>query len=260
MREKKVSDTTGAHMLYGFLIFLFLCILQFFFNSTFSTLTYTIAKPLWTYQDHIFGTNHSLIDSIESKAALIVDKKNLEDQIYSLQIKNMELTAQIGTFSSTTVDQFLPHTPEKTVAKVIAKPPFSPFDTLILDRGLDAGITVGNVVYAGDNTVIGQVSTSRSGYAQVTLYSVGGHTQPAEIVRTKEQIDLQGVGGNNYQITVPKEFDVVLGDSIVTTDAQQSVIAIVYYIDSSSQNSFKKVLARIPFNILQTNWVQVEKN
>jgi cell shape-determining protein MreC len=241
----------------GLLIFIILILLRLFFAQGFSSLSYKMAEPFWNLRDYVFGKSPKIGMYTESRASLEADIKSLETELYNAQVENLALSAKYSTISNSPFTSVLTNKENRITVKVISKPPSSPYDSLILGQGKEAGIISGTNVYIGDNILIGKISEVENSYSKVILFSSGLNSNQADILRTGESVTLHGRSGGNFNVTLPKDSDVVIGDLLVDTSAHQNIIAKVYYIDSSSLDSFKKVYARIPVNILQSEWVSV---
>ena len=243
---------------HGLIFFVVLMLFRIFFSSFFSAVFYSIAKPFWNVRNLTFDRLEDTSYYVESKESLVLKNKELKAEIYTMEIKNLELTAQLSNYMDGDVLDTRKTENGFVSAKVVSKPPFSPFDILILNDGLNLGIKDGAKVYLGDNVLIGTVSSASANTSKVVLFSSGTEAYPAVILRTGEPATLLGQGSGNFKITLPKDFNIVVGDFLVDTNNRQSIIAKVYSIDSSSQGSFKDVYLHIPFNLLHIEWVKVD--
>jgi cell shape-determining protein MreC len=249
--------------LIGLTVFVILILLHLFFASFFSSLSVRAAEPLWQLRDNLFGQNKNMLTAItDTKSSLQNQVSTLQAEVYDLQIKNTELSATALSGTHPDAVSFANTNPNTTgttliTAKVISKPPFAPFDTFILDQGSLSGIKIGDDVFIGKNILIGTISEVQDSFSHVTLFSSGTESRQINILRTGQTVSFNGRGGGNFNASLPKDLDVVVGDYLVDTSSKQHIIAQVYYIDTSSGGSFKEVFARIPINILEASWVSV---
>jgi cell shape-determining protein MreC len=253
MNYRQKNSSAKKYFIIGSVLFFVLILLRVLFYSAFSSLAYTVAKPFWDLGRGIYKQTESSISYGDSKIDLVEKNKNLENKIYELEIKNLELSSKASVTENTEERS----KPGFVISKILVKPPYSPFDIFIIENTPNSGISVGDKVYIGENTLIGEVVSILPKEARVQLLSSGSQSYQASIQRTGETVTLNGQGGGNFKVSVPKEFNVSLGDYLVDSSSKESVIAVVYSIDTSSQGSFKDVYARIPLNILQTEWVSV---
>jgi hypothetical protein len=120
-------------------------------------------------------------------------------------------------------------------------------------------VTLGAKVYLSQSIALGVISSVGSHNSVVKLYSSSGTKQEAISDRTDASFEIEGYGGANFKIEVPKDTDILLED-LFTLPSNGTILGEVYYIDSNTQSSFKTIHLRIPGNVFQTKWVFVEKN
>jgi cell shape-determining protein MreC len=239
-------------------LFVILAFLVFIFPNFFRTAAHTSMKPLWLLRDKTTNYLYFFTDFISFKSTLIEENTKLKEELTTLRLnkidydfllkENEDLKEQVGKKShSNTI-----------ISNILSKPPQSPFDTFVIDVGVNSGVNVGNKVYISDSIIIGAVSEVTGNSSIVKLFSSGGEKQEVILYRTGASYLVSGNGGANFQLEVPKESDIVWGDSVVYPGAKDSILAMVYYVDSNSQSSFKTVYLRIPGNVFQTKQVFVE--
>lgn len=232
---------------------------MFFSNST-RSFFYSAIKPIWYSESIITTPFRGVTNFFIFKNKLIKDKQDLEDQVLTLKLKeidydvllkeNQELKDQIGRYGEKNL----------VFARVLSRPPRSPYDTFVIDIGSSHGISPADRVYLSDNVIIGVVKTVTPKTSLVELFSSGNSKQEAVLSRTGTSFVLVGKGGANFQIEVPKDTDVLWGDMFLYPGINSSVIGSVYYIDSNSQSSFKTLYIRTPGNVFQTKSVFVNKS
>ncbi len=244
----------------GLLLVIFFS-LQFFFPQFLTSTALLAAKPLWSVRDVTTGSFSGFFNFFSFKSTLRKENKTLREELFALRVRESEfnqmqveyqdLKALLGDTASSSVHS-------STLARVLSKPPFTPYDSFVVDKGSDEGVSVGNLVYANNALVIGRISGVTSHISFVTLFSSGGEEQEFGISRTGVSVLVTGKGGGNFEMYVPKDFDIVIGDQLTELSSGVSVVASVYVVDESSQNSFKKVYARVPEPIFQSKWVSID--
>jgi rod shape-determining protein MreC len=146
---------------------------------------------------------------------------------------------------------------EKIVyAIVLKKPPFSPFDTFILDAGTDQGIAVGNTVVV-KSLAIGTIVEVGSTYSKAELYSSPGKIFDGRL--SSEGITLQaiGEGGGVFSAMLPIGTPVSEGDALVLPAITSKVFGIVEKVQDLPIEGFKKVLFNLPINPAEVGSVGV---
>ncbi len=234
----------------------------FFFGFIFSDFSrnifWQISRPFWVGENLISKSVRGFSGFFSSKNTLIKKNLELEDKIASLELKeidhdsllkeNQELKEQIGR----KIEKNL------VFAKVLSKPPRSPYDTFVLDIGSNQGIAPGGRVYISDNVIIGLVTTVTSNTSLTKLFSSSGNKQESVLSRTGASFLLEGQGGANFELVVPKDTDILWGDTFTYPGLNYPVLGSVYYIDTNSQSSFKTIYIRTPGNVFQSQSVFVD--
>lgn len=125
--------------------------------------------------------------------------------------------------------------------------PFS--HKIIIDRGSDQGIVVGQAVIDGAG-IMGQVEEVHQHLSTVRLISDPNHALPVQISRTGLRTVAFGLGDTAHlsMPTVPREADVREGDLVVTSGLGERFpggypVAIVESIDRQEGQTFARVLA-----------------
>ncbi len=212
-------------------------------------------KPLWMFGEKTSGTFSFVTNFLTFKTSLIKENELLKDELGRLRLtkidydnlfkENEELKAMVSMKKSSM----------RAIANVLSKPPQSPFDTLVLGSGKDLGIEVGNKVYISDSIMIGEISDVSDETSIVKLFSAGGEKREVILSRTGQSFVITGSGGQNFNLEVPKDTDILWGDSVLFPGSSDFVVAVVYFVDSNSQSSFKTVHMRVPASVNQTKRV-----
>lgn len=231
----------------------------FIFPNFLRTKLTTISMPIWFVRDNISSSFYNTTEYFRFKSNLISqnDKLNSELQILKLKLvdydflikENQDLKSQMGRSENS----------NRILSRILSKPPESPYDTLVLDAGNNAGIKKGSKVFLSNNVLIGIIVDVTAKTSLVELFSKGDTKHNLVLERTGATYEVVGEGAENMLVLVPKEADVLWGDSFVYPGLNSSVVGNVYYIDTNSQSSFKGVYLKIPGNVFSTKWVFVEQ-
>ena len=146
---------------------------------------------------------------------------------------------------------------KEILATILAKPFFSPYDTLVIDLGSADGIAVGDQVIALGNTYIGKISEVYSHSSKVTLYSSSGETIDVLVGTSTVEKTATGMGGGNFSLQMPVGSNVNIGDPIIIPSISANIFSTVEKIDSEPTDSFETVLFKNPVNISELQYVEV---
>ncbi len=209
---------------------------------------------------HTIGQNIS--DGLElskSKSSLIEEKNILTDKVRELETalailptmkdENYKLTEMLARKNENT---------ELVMARILAKPNKSIYDTLIIDVGEEEGIIVGSKVYAVGNVPFGTIVETDLKTAKVKLFSTSGEITKAVIVGQDIFIDLKGQGGGTFETTLPRDIIIEKGTTVATLDTGET-IAIMEEALADSRDPFQRILFRSPVNLFELRFVGVEK-
>jgi len=137
---------------------------------------------------------------------------------------------------------------------VLARPPQTPYDTLVID----GPVPIGEVVKMREGPLLGIVSDSFAKQAKVKLFSSPGEETEAVLERTDTPVKLIGQGFGNFLIQVPREIEVVVGDKILSPDRNKNLLAVVGSVEVNATDAFKKVRAKSPINLFSVRKVSVQ--
>ena len=69
---------------------------------------------------------------------------------------------------------------------------------------------------------------------------------------------LEGAGGGNFKLVLPRETEVEAGDRILSADISSRLLAVVGDVVMKPTDSFKEVLAISPVNIFGIHFVLIK--
>ncbi len=235
---------------------LILLIVLFSFSGPRSFL-FAVARPFWGVRDSIASFFDEAISLVVSKSSLIAENVALKKQVSDMarqqalylitQEENADLKALFGRKS----------TERPVLARVLVKPTFSPFDTLLIDLGSADGIAIGNIVRAASSTSIGFVSEVYDHTAKVTLYSSDGQKTKVEVGKAATLKEATGLGGGNFSLQMPVGSGVHVGDAIVMPSVSPNIFSTVQKVEFKPTDSFERVLFQLPVNVSELVFVEV---
>jgi cell shape-determining protein MreC len=197
----------------------------------------TLASPLWKAESIVATKFEGLQVFFRTKRSLLDENARLK-----LALENLELARQAA-----------PVIPERTIPNgmyvaVLAGPPHSLYDTLIVDAG-DSEVSEGRVVVLEQGVMLGQVVEVYPTSSLIKLFSSPGERTNAVLERGNIPVIAEGRGAGNFHVALPRDLVVEVGDRILTTDTSARLLAVVGGVSLSPTDSFKSVLAYSPANI-----------
>ena len=159
-----------------------------------------VGAPFWGVKNSIETFFSDNIGLLQSKAALISENNTLKAEIQKDQ-ENSLLSAALKD-ENTDLKNILGRksdSQKEILATILAKPFFSPYDTLVIDLGTADGIAVGDQVLVDGDIYIGFVNEIYSHSSKVVLYSSSGETVNVFVGSSTIEKTATGMGGGNFQ-------------------------------------------------------------
>lgn len=144
------------------------------------------------------------------------------------------------------------------LASILVKPNSSPYDTLILDVGEKYGVKIGDLVFAFGNIPIGKIAEVYDKTSKVVLFS--NSKEETEVSLDKVYFKMIGRGGGNFEIDLPRDFEIEKGDEVVLPGITPHTVAIFEKIISDPRDSFARALFVSPVNIQEIKFVEIQRN
>jgi cell shape-determining protein MreC len=232
--------------------------LQYFFPKFYPTIFYPVTHLAWQSETGFIGWLGHMGRMVGSKYSLILENERLNREIRANQTSMLLLSTYEE--ENTSLKESLGRKPQGKVvlASVLARPPISPYDTLIVDRGGREGINVGSRVYTEGDVLIGEVAEVFPRESKIALYSTPGKKTPVTFNSAKIQTEALGRGGGNFTVTVPIEAGIKTGDSVVIPGSRIHTLGIVENVKTDPADSFATILFKFPININDIRFVEIQ--
>lgn len=189
-------------------IVLLIVIARFAFPDVFSY----ILSPVWKAGSALsasVGAGSEVFTTGAQKRAdvarLIAEHEQLTAQNAVLTARVHDLTRLLGTRTEAT---------SGIVAGVMARPPVSPYDVLVVDRGTEEGVAVGARVEGAGGIPVGVVAATSKHSARVLLYSAPGNVTSAWIGEGRVAVQVTGEGSGAFRAEVAREVEIHEGDFV----------------------------------------------
>ncbi len=218
---------------------------------------HTVSRPFFWSKDVIAN----VFVAITPKQNLVAEIDNLKQQLATedavrverdfYKQENQELQNILGRMGTSTEN--------KVLARIISKPAFSPYDTLIIDQGEKDGIKVGDLVLLDDTVVLGEIGVVFAHNANVILYS--SSDQKVEVLIGEQAIEsvATGKGGGNFELKLPRNTNVKEGDVVTLAKTPTKLFGQISVIKTNPEDTFEHVLFTSLVNIAEIKFVIVEQ-
>lgn len=165
--------------------------------------------PIWQGGNAVVESSHRFFSLFGNAAALTNERDRLANENLALAERNRTLEAALAdlhTLYGTEASR-----QGRIVAGVLARPPVSPYDSLVVAAGTRSGVKVGAIAYAGGGVPIGTVASVSETSSRVDLYSHGGSTSEGWVGEKRIPITLMGRGAGAFEATLPRESGITEG-------------------------------------------------
>ena len=147
-------------------------------------------------------------------------------------------------------------TPRGVTARVIARPPRTNYDTLLIDAGEMGGIHENDVaVYQG--VVLGRISALDSNSATVSLFSSSGVSHDVILGDPRAVAVAYGLGGGAFEVSVPQGVKVAVGDSVRFPATESLIVGVVQSISAQTRDVSQTVRFTIPFSFSELDFIRI---
>lgn len=245
------------------ILIIIIIIILFFISRAglFGGAIHIIAVPLWKISNYTSDKFSGMFFTIRSKKSLISEVRTLKEELGTAsaslliqkvyQRENEDLKALLGRNSDRG---------KNILSAVLVRPGMSPFDIIVIDIGKSSGVKIGDKVLYNGSLIIGTVSEVDNKSSKVKLFSSPGEKHIALIGPKSVQIEVGGVGAGSFVAKLPRDMEIKEGDEVIMSGISTSILGFVQKIESGVADSFQKIIFKIPINLSEIKWVEVEIN
>ncbi|MEJ0053328.1 MAG: rod shape-determining protein MreC [bacterium] len=220
-------------------------------------LSIAIATPFWNAGSSLSAGTYTAMTSFGNAA-------NLAKERDALKAENVQLLAERGKLSAQVADltKLLgarPAAKSGIPASVLARPPFSSYDILVVDEGSEAGVVAGDPVTALAGVPIGTVASAAGSSARIVLYSAPGTETPGWAGNARIPVTLFGEGGGAFSLSIPKDAKLSVGDTIYLPGEGAIPVATILRLDADPSSAFMTARLKPVLNLFSLTWVEISK-
>lgn len=238
-----------------FIVIILFVLLFSIFNITFpKSIINTVGYPVIKVKNFVLSPFSGIGSYFETKNSLIKENEELKDDVARLNVDVLTF-GLIGEELKELKENFgLNSEEERTLANVLVRPPYSPYDTFVIDLGRDE-VFEGSPVYY-NNVRIGIIGSVDKNTSIVKLLSSSGNKFQVRINRSIDT-EAYGQGGGRFLAILPKDADINVGDVITIPELTPGVFATVQVIESTEGDTFKGVFFNTPVKLSDISFVEV---
>lgn len=203
----------------------------FLLKNVVATVASSITSPLYSIRYYIETSSAALPVFIRTRAELLSRIHELEQEVSSQQ--GVDATLEYVMEENNSLRELLKTSNSpRIVAGVIARPPYTPYDTIIIDRGESDNIVEHAPVYHGEGTAIGYVRAVFKESALVTLFSSPGVESTVYLFGSNIFTTAYGEGGGIVRLSVPQGIIIERGDMVILPSLDTGVLGTIDEVQS----------------------------
>jgi len=228
---------------------LFCALIVFLLRLVAPNFFWHVFTPIYNIGDTFAAGSHTFFSSFEHTATLAAENEKLREENTILTNENKALT-QKNAAVTLLGDSGI-------IAGVVARPLESPYDTLVLAAGKNAGVTLGQEAFGAGGVPLGVISSVLADFSRVMLFSAPGVTTNGWVGNNAVPLTLQGTGAGTFQATVARAANISVGDEIFVPGPGALPIGKVTRIDSNPSAPSETLRITPALNIFSITWVIV---
>lgn len=141
-------------------------------------------------------------------------------------------------------------------ARVLARPPQTQYDSLLIDQGEAQGVSLDDVVVF-EGIALGRIVSTAQATSVVELFSSPGTEHDVLLGNPVAVSIARGLGGGSFELSVPQEVAVEKGDTIRFPGTESLLAGIVVQVFSEPAGISKTVRFASPISISELDFVRV---
>lgn len=214
----------------------------------------SLVSPLWRAGSVATDTVGNTV-SLSSRRELTDDRERLMREVDTLRTECATLAARAAD-----LERLLGGRTERVggvLAGVLARPPVSPYDVLVVDQGQNAGIAIGNYAFGPGGVPLGTVTSADARSARVTLYSTTDHVTEGWAGATRVPVKLVGTGAGGFDAEVSGTAGIVLNDQVFAPGPGALPIGTVSEVVTDPSSPTVVLRIRPVMNPFSITWVTI---
>jgi len=210
-----------------------------------------VFTPAFRAADTLAAGTHAFLSSFGDTATLTLRNERLAHENAALAVENLALVERVASLES------LDSPVVDIIAGVVARPPTSPYDTLVLSKGSDADVVSGMEAFGEGGVPLGIVSSVLADFSRVTLFSSPDMVVDGWVGHAYMPVALLGAGGGAMRASVSRSADIATGDSVFVPGPGMLPVGRVVRVDSDPSLPTVTLHIQLLQNLFSTGWVEL---
>jgi cell shape-determining protein MreC len=208
-----------------------------------------IFAPVFSASDALAIESNSFINAFKNVSLLAAQNETLANEISTLKIEKQVLEEKMAGISG------LGRSVSGVIAGVIAGPPVSPYDILVVSAGSMDGVKVGMEAFGAGGVPLGTVSSVYSNFSRITLFSAPDADTGGWVGHSHVPITLSGTGAGTISASAPRSANIEIDDTVFAPGPGMLPIGRVVRIDNNASSPSVTLRIMLTQNIFSITWV-----
>ncbi|MDO8566602.1 MAG: rod shape-determining protein MreC [bacterium] len=217
-----------------------------------------IFTPVFRASDALATKSHAFVNAFRDTAELALQNEKLMNENAARASENHALIKKIESLSGLGLGV------KGIIAGVVARPPMSPYDVLVLSAGSEEGISIGMEAFGEGGVPLGIISSVSNNFSRITLFSAPEMTVNGWIGRANSPADqagfpltIKGAGAGAINASISRAAGISAGDVVFAPGPGMLPIGRVVRVDSDPASSSVVLRIMPTLNLFSIAWVVV---
>ncbi|MDP2665793.1 MAG: rod shape-determining protein MreC [bacterium] len=188
--------------------------------------------PAFNVSNIIALKSHAFFNSFGDTAALTARNERLTEENAALASENQALLEKEASMSALIASGQQKLVSSGILAGIVARPPVSPYDTIVLSVGSGAGVTLGMEAFGEGGVPLGVITSVTADFSRATLFSSPGMMTRGWVASADMPLNIFGAGGGAMNASLSRSAGVNIGDTVFAPGPGMLPIGSVVRIDS----------------------------
>jgi len=212
--------------------------------------------PVFKSADALSAQSHSFLQSFRDAAELALRNEQLMNENAALSSENQALSQKVASILALSDSQTAgTNAPEGIIAGVVARPPESPYDMLIVAAGKNEGVTLGMEAFGSGGVPVGIVSSVLSDFSRITLFSSPGTNTSGWVGNAHIPLTIYGAGAGTMNAVTARSAGIVVDDVVFAPGPGMLPVGVVTRIDSDLSSPSVTLRIQPARNLFSISWV-----
>ena len=204
--------------------------------------------PAFNAADALAAKSHFFFSSFDDAATLSLRNEQLIHENAALANENQTLLEKARGIAALGAAAGIR-------AGVVARPPESPYDTLVLAGGSADGIRKGMEAFGAGGVPLGIVSSVSASFSRVTLFSAPGVVTDGWVGHQGLPLTIAGAGAGAMNASLARSAPVSAGDTVFAPGPGMLPLGTVVRIDSDPSAPGVTLHIQSSLNLFSVTWV-----